>query len=156
MNFRVIVSIVEYSHWRPVLNLINQHRLQRKKKNIPSPQPVWNRNPIKRLQQFLSQNETLKTLKTFLKSRRFFYIWYNQDHVFKSNNLTPVYNIWVLWVNLLSTDKYFFKDRDLLKISKSGSEAASKEVASLHLKPILNKCQFTGTIKNIINEVIFE
>ena len=53
-------------------------------------------------------------------------------------------------------EKYLFKDRDLFKITKSGFEATSKEVASLHLKPILSKSQYTGTIKSIINEVTFE
>ena len=73
----------------------------------------------------------------------------------KSNNLTPVYSLLVLWfrVNLLSADKYLFKDRHLLKVSESGSEAALKEVAALHLKLIMSKSQCTGTIKNIINEV---
>ena len=59
-------------------------------------------------------------------------------------------------LTLLSTDKYLFKERDLLKISKSGSEATSKGVASLHLKPISSKSPCTGTIKNIIDEAIFE
>ena len=73
----------------------------------------------------------------------------------KSNNLTPVYSLSVLWfrVNLFSADKYLFKDWHLLKVSESGSEAALKEVASLHLKLIMSKSQCTGTIKNIINEV---
>ena len=38
------------------------------KKNINSPQPAWNRNPNKKLQQFLSQNETLKMLKASIKN----------------------------------------------------------------------------------------
>ena len=53
-------------------------------------------------------------------------------------------------------NKYYSKDRDLFKISKSGSEAASKGVAALQLKPILSKFQCIGTIKNIINKVIFK
>ena len=137
---------------------------EKKKKNIYSPQPAWNRNPNKKLQQFLSLNETMKTSKTFLKSRWKIMIWYDNvydittDHVFKGNYLIPVYSLWVLWfrVKFLPTDKYLFKYRDLLKTSKSGSEAASKEVASLHLKPKLSKSQCTGTIKSIINEVVFE
>ena len=137
---------------------------EKKKKNIYSPQPAWNRNLNKKLQQFLSLNKTMKTSKTFLKSRWKIMIWYDNvydittDYVFKSNNLVPVYSLWVLWfrVKLLPTDKYLFKYRDLLKTSKSGSEAASKEVASLHLKPKLSKSQCTGTIKSIINEVVFE
>ena len=50
----------------------------------------------------------------------------------KSNNLTPVYSLLVLWlrVNFLSTDKYIFKDQDLLKASESGSEAVLKEAVS--------------------------
>ena len=49
-----------------------------------------------------------------------------------------------------------FQRLRLAQNSKSGLEAASKEVAFPHLKPILSKSQCTGTIKNIINEVIFE
>ena len=42
------------------------------------PQPAWNRNRNKKLQQFLSKNEERKTLKTFLNSKRkTFFIWYN-------------------------------------------------------------------------------
>ena len=44
----------------------------------------------------------------------------------------------------------------MLKISKTGFKAAWKEVASLHLKPILSKFLYTGTITSIINGVIFE
>ena len=74
----------------------------------------------------------------------------------KGNNLTPVYSFWGLWfsVNLLSTDKYYSKHRNLLEVSKSSSEATPKGLASDHLKAILSKSQCTGTIKNIINEVI--
>ena len=41
----------------------NNTELWRKKKNVHT------RNPNKQLQQLLSKNETLKTLKTFLKSK---------------------------------------------------------------------------------------
>ena len=52
-------------------------------------------------------------------------------------------------------EKYLFKDLDLLKISKSSLEAALREAASLHLKPILSKSH-TKAITNIIKEMIFE
>ena len=101
-----------------------------------------------------------ENVKRVLKVKNKYFFTYDVTihHVLKSNNPTPVYGLWVLWFrfNLLSTNKYLFKDRDLLKISKSGSELALKEVASLHLKLILSKSQCTGTIKNIINKVIFE
>ena len=101
--------------------------------------------------------ENVKNFSIF-KMEDFFTYDITTDHVFKSNNLIPVYSLWVLWfkVKVLSTDNYLFKYRDLLKIIKIGSKAASKEVASLHLKPKLSKSQCTGTIKSIINEVIFE
>ena len=76
----------------------------------------------------------MKTLKTFWTSKKkeFFTYGITTDHMLKSNNLTPVYSLLVLWlrVNFLSTDKYLFKDQDLLKVSESDSEAAFKEAVS--------------------------
>ena len=101
-----------------------------------------------------------ENVKNFLKVRKkdFFTYDITTYHRVQSNNLTTVYSSWVLWfrVKLWSTDKYIFKDWDLLKISKSGSEAALREVASLHLKPILSKSHCTRATKNIINEIVFE
>ena len=75
-----------------------------------------------------------ENVKNFLnvKKKEFFTYGITTDHMLKSNNLTPVYSLLILWlrVNFSSTDKYLFKDQDLLKVSESGSEAAFKEAVS--------------------------
>lgn len=62
------------------------------------------------------------------------------DHVFKCNNQTPVY---ILGGNLIGLTCYLwisiFQSPGLAQNSKGSSEAASKGVASLHLKPIWSK-----------------